>query len=44
MKNPASLAHALWECNYHVEFTVAPTGPSDTWLAPLCGAGQSHGF
>ncbi len=22
----------------------APTGPSDTWLAPLCGAGQSLGF
>ena len=24
--------------------SMAPTGPSGTWLAPLCGAGQSHAF
>ncbi len=29
---------------FPVRPALAPTGPSDTWLAPLCGAGQSLGF
>jgi predicted Fe-Mo cluster-binding NifX family protein len=28
----------------HIPGGMAPTGRSGTWLAPLCGAGQSHAF